>query len=116
MVAAFISRSTNFWGTELARAAAPFDTTIGSVADFKWLLRLTSAAGTVHVPKKLEMWRYHGDQLSMRSDPSRAGSRRAAADAALQLICERNLISLSSNAFQRFSVSSSARTISRTKS
>lgn len=83
--------------TALARAAAPFDTTIGSVGDFKWLLRLTSSTATVHVPKQLAMWRFHGDQLSLQPDPSRARSRRAAAESALQQICARNLIPLSSN-------------------
>jgi glycosyltransferase involved in cell wall biosynthesis len=81
--------------TNLARAAAPFDTTIGSVADFKWLLHLTSSTGTVHIPKKLAMWRYHGDQLSFHPDPSRASSRKAAAESALQEIGKS--ISLSAN-------------------
>jgi glycosyltransferase involved in cell wall biosynthesis len=81
--------------TNLARAAAPFDTTIGSVADFKWLLHLTSSTGTVHIPKKLAMWRYHGDQLSFHPDPSRASSRKAAAESALQEIGKS--ISLSPN-------------------
>ncbi len=79
----------------LARAAAPFDTTIGSVADFKWLLHLTSSTGTVHIPRKLAMWRYHGDQLSFHPDPSRASSRKAAAESALREI--NKSISLSSN-------------------
>ena len=83
--------------TTVARAAGPFDTTIGSVGDFKWLLRLTSSTGTVHVPKKLAMWRFHGDQLSMQPDPSRAASRRAAAESSLHDIWERKLIPLSSN-------------------
>jgi glycosyltransferase involved in cell wall biosynthesis len=83
--------------TALARAAAPFDTTIGSVADFKWLLRLTASTGTVHVPKKLAMWRYHGDQLSLQPDPSRASSRREAAESALGEICGRELLQLSRN-------------------
>jgi glycosyltransferase involved in cell wall biosynthesis len=83
--------------TAPARTAAPFDTTIGSVSDFKWLLRLTSATGTVHVPKKSAMWRCHGDQLSLQLDPSRAGSRKSAAEFALREICVRNLVSLSSN-------------------
>ena len=83
--------------TDLARGAAPFDTAIGSVGDFKWLLRLTSVTDTVHVPKKLAMWRYHGDQLSMQPDPSRARSRKAAAEIALREIRERKVISLSAN-------------------
>jgi glycosyltransferase involved in cell wall biosynthesis len=83
--------------TALARAAAPFDTTIGSVADFKWLLRLTASTGTVHVPKKLAMWRYHGDQLSLQPDLSRAASRKAAVESALGEICGRKLLQLSRN-------------------
>ncbi len=83
--------------TPLARAAAPFDTAIGSVADFKWLLRLTSSTGTVHVPEKLAMWRCHGDQLSLQSDPSRAASRKIAAELALHESRDRNLIQLSAN-------------------
>jgi glycosyltransferase involved in cell wall biosynthesis len=83
--------------TALARAAAPFDTAIGSVGDFKWLLRLTASTGTVHVPRKLAMWRYHGDQLSFRPDPSRATSRKAAAESALQEICDRKIVQLSRN-------------------
>ena len=93
----YLSLNQLLVGTTLARAAAPFDTTIGSVADFKWLLRLTASTETIHVPKKLAMWRYHGDQLSLQPDPSRASSRKAAAESALQEICERNLVQLSRN-------------------
>jgi glycosyltransferase involved in cell wall biosynthesis len=83
--------------TTFAQAAAPFDTTIGSVADFKWLLRLTASTGTVHVSRKLAMWRYHGDQLSFQPDPSRATSRKLAAQSALREICERKLVQVSRN-------------------
>ena len=83
--------------TALAKAAGPFETTIGSVADFSWLLRLTSSTGSIHVPKKLAMWRFHGNQLSLRPDLSRAGSRRAAAERALQRISENNPTFLSTN-------------------
>ena len=83
--------------TALARAAASFDTTIGSVADFKWLLRLTGSTGTVHVPKKLAIWRYHGDQLSLQPDPSRARSRKLAAESTLRKISESKLIPLTAN-------------------
>src|SRR5436190_478381 len=34
--------------TTLARAVEPFDTTVGSIADLGWLVRLTNLAGTVH--------------------------------------------------------------------
>ncbi len=41
--------------TSLAQSAEPFNTTVGSVADLGWLVRLTNLAGTVHVPRKLTM-------------------------------------------------------------
>ena len=74
--------------TPLAKMAGPFETSVGSVADFAWLLRLTSSTGSVHIPEKLAMWRYHGNQLSLRPDLSRATSRRAAAESVLGQICE----------------------------
>src|SRR5207249_12081201 len=80
-----------------ARAAGRFETTIGSVADFSWLLQLTSSTGSVHVPRKLAMWRYHGNQLSLRPDLSRAGSQRAAAVGAMRRISDANPILLSRN-------------------
>jgi glycosyltransferase involved in cell wall biosynthesis len=75
--------------TNAARAAGPFQTNIGSVADFDWLLRLTSTNATIHVPKKLALWRFHGNQLSLKRDESRASARRTAAERALQKIQER---------------------------
>jgi glycosyltransferase involved in cell wall biosynthesis len=69
--------------TALAKAAGPFDTTVGSVADFGWLLRLTGLTGSVHLPKKLATWRFHGDQLSIRRDASRRTS--------IKMLCERAL-------------------------
>lgn len=79
--------------TNAARAAGPFQTNIGSVADFDWLLRLTSTNGTVHVPKKLASWRFHGDQLSLKRDESRATARRAAAERTLREIGYPDLLS-----------------------
>jgi len=70
--------------TDVARAAGQFQTNIGSVADFDWLLRLTNSAGTVHVPKKIAMWRFHGNQLSMHRDETRASSRTSAAGQTLR--------------------------------
>jgi len=70
-----------------AKAAGPFETTVGSIADFNWLLRLTSSTASVHVPRKLAMWRYHGNQLSLRPDLSRASSRRSAAKSTMKKIC-----------------------------
>jgi glycosyltransferase involved in cell wall biosynthesis len=55
--------------TAVARAVGPFDTAVGAAADLGWLVRLTSLTGTVHVPRKLTMWRFHGNQqLSVRPD------------------------------------------------
>jgi glycosyltransferase involved in cell wall biosynthesis len=75
--------------TALARAAGPFETTVGSVADFGWLLRLTSLTGSVHLPKKLAMWRFHGDQLSVRRDKSRRRSMKMMCERALPKVYER---------------------------
>src|SRR5260370_32467873 len=56
--------------TSAARAAGRFETAIGSVADFSWLLQLTNSTGPAHVPTKLAMGRYHGNQLSFAHNPS----------------------------------------------
>ena len=83
--------------TDAVRAAGPFDTNIGSVADFDWLLRLTNSTGTVHVPKKLAMWRFHGNQLSLQPDNSRATARQAAAERILREVCGKHPGLLSTN-------------------
>ena len=70
-------------------AVAPFETKIGSTADYEWLLRLTAYAGSVHLPKKLAMWRYHGSQLSLHRDDSRLRSMRVTGERTLRGICER---------------------------
>jgi len=76
---------------------APFETKIGSIADYEWLLRLTAHAGSC-IARKLAMWRYHGNQLSsiemirawfhevMASAP--AGSLRAPAAPVTRNDCE----------------------------
>src|SRR5256885_5430721 len=74
--------------TSLANAAGLFSTTVGSVADFGWLLRLTNLTGTVHLPQKLAMWRFHGDQLSIRRDPTRRPAMRTLCESALPEIYE----------------------------
>jgi len=71
------------------KAVAPFETKIGSIADYEWLLRLTAHAGSVHLPRKLAMWRYHGNQLSLHRDDSRLGSMRVIGERTLRGICER---------------------------
>ena len=83
--------------TKLARSARPFKTTIGSVADFDWLLGLTSSTGTVHFPEKLAMWRFHGNQLSLQRDESRATSREVAAKGALADLDQKHPGLLSAN-------------------
>ena len=80
-----------------ARAAGPFETQIGSIADFCWLLRVTSVTASVHLPKKLAMWRYHGKQLSFYRDDSRHGSMKRMAECTLRNICERDPNLLSRN-------------------
>jgi glycosyltransferase involved in cell wall biosynthesis len=71
------------------KAVAPFETKIGSIADYEWLLRLTAHAGSVHLPRKLAMWRYHGSQLSLHRDDSRLRSMRVTGERTLRGICER---------------------------
>jgi len=73
----FTGRSVYFSLTQLlirsasAKAAGFFETNVGSAADFGWLVRLTSLTGSVHLPKKLATWRFHGDQLSLQRDDTR---------------------------------------------
>ena len=92
----FIGRSVYFSLTQLvvraslANAVGPFATTVGSVADFGWLLRLTNLTGTVHLPQKLAMWRFHGDQLSIRRDSARRAAMRMLCERALPEIYERH--------------------------
>ncbi len=83
--------------TSLAQSAKPFDTTVGSVADLGWLLRLTNLAGTVHVPRKLTMWRFHGNQLSVSQDTSSLGCLKAMFGRALPEIYQRHHSLLSRN-------------------
>ena len=76
----FTGRSVYFSLTQLlvrtasAKAAGHFDTNVGSPADFGWLLRLTSLTGSLHLPKKMATWRFHGDQISLRREDSRLGA------------------------------------------
>jgi glycosyltransferase involved in cell wall biosynthesis len=73
----FTGRSVYFSLTQLlvrmasAKAAGYFETNVGSSADFRWLVRLTSGTGSVHLPKRLATWRFHGDQLSLHRDEKR---------------------------------------------
>lgn len=75
--------------TALARAAGSFETTAGSVADFGWLIRLTSLTGSVHLPRKLATWRFHGDQLSVRRDDTRLTIMKGMCQSVLPEICRR---------------------------
>ncbi len=72
------------------KAVAPFETNVGSVADYVWLLGLTAHAGSVHLPRKLATWRFHGDQLSLRRDESRFGSMKMMGEHTLRGICARH--------------------------
>jgi glycosyltransferase involved in cell wall biosynthesis len=76
--------------TSLARKTEPFDTTIGSIADLGWLVRLTNLAGTVHVPEKLTMWRFHGNQLSVHRDETRLVSIKTIFERVLPEIRQRH--------------------------
>ena len=76
--------------TALAKSAVPFETTVGSVADFGWLMGLTNHIGTVHLPEKLAIWRFHGDQLSVHRDDSRLASLKMICERALPEVCERH--------------------------
>ena len=69
--------------------AGPFETQVGSIADYNWLLGLTAHTGSVHLPRKLATWRYHGDQLSLQQDDSRLGSMKMMGERTLREICER---------------------------
>lgn len=83
--------------TSLAKATEPFDITVGSIADVDWLLRLTNVAGSVHLPKKLATWRFHGDQLSVRQDDSRLHSLYTILERALPAIYRRHYPLLTRN-------------------
>jgi glycosyltransferase involved in cell wall biosynthesis len=83
--------------TSSAQSAEPFDTTVGSIADLGWLVRLTNLAGTVHVPRKLTMWRFHGNQLSARQDSSHLGCLKAMFGRALPEIYGRHRSLLTRN-------------------
>ena len=73
----FTGRSVYFSLTQLlvrtasAKVAGYFETNVGSSGDFRWLVRLTSVTGSVHLPKPLATWRFHGDQISLRPDDTR---------------------------------------------
>lgn len=60
--------------TTLVKAVGFFETNATSAADFGWLVRLTSLTGSVHLPKRLATWRFHGDQLSLQRDNTRLGA------------------------------------------
>ena len=81
----------------LAREIGSFETNVGSIGDFGWLLRLTNLTGTVHVPEKLASWRFHGDQLSLQRDESRLRAMKTMCECALPEICNRHDSLLSRN-------------------
>jgi hypothetical protein len=76
--------------TSLVRSVEPFDTTVGSIADLGWLVRLTNFAGTVHVPRKLAMWRFCGNQLSIQPDRLRLHHIKAMFEHAMPQIYQRH--------------------------
>jgi glycosyltransferase involved in cell wall biosynthesis len=83
--------------TAIARTNGPFDTTVGSIADFGWLVRLTNVAGTVHVPAKLAAWRFHGSQLSIHHDRSQLSSLMEILERAVMEAYERHYPLLTRN-------------------
>jgi glycosyltransferase involved in cell wall biosynthesis len=91
----FSGRSVYFSLTQLlirtasAKAAGSFETNVGSVADFGWLVRLTSLTGSVHLPKRLATWRFHGDQLSLRRDNTRLSTMKTMCESILPVISGR---------------------------
>jgi glycosyltransferase involved in cell wall biosynthesis len=91
----FTGRSVYFSLTQLlirrasAKAAGFFETNVGSAADFGWLLRLTSLTGSVHLPKKLATWRFHGDQLSLHRDDTRLSAMNKMCETILPAISRR---------------------------
>jgi molybdopterin-guanine dinucleotide biosynthesis protein A len=91
----FTGRSVYFSLTQLlirtasAKAAGFFDTNVGSAADFGWLVRLTSLTGSVHLPKKLATWRFHGNQLSLHHDDTRLGAMNRMCETILPEISQR---------------------------
>ena len=92
----FTGRSVYFSLTQLlvrtafAKEAGLFETNVGSAADFGWLVRLTSLTGSVHLPKRLATWRFHGDQLSLQRDNTRLGTMRRMCENILAVISERH--------------------------
>ncbi len=75
--------------TALAKSAGFFETKVGSAADFGWLVRLTSLTGSVHLPKPLATWRFHGDQLSLRRDNTRLNAMNKMCQSILPAIRQR---------------------------
>lgn len=86
----FAGRSVYFSLTQLlirtatAKRVGFFETNVGSVADFNWLVRLTSLTGSVYLPKRLATWRFHGDQLSLVRDDSRLNTRNQTCEIVLR--------------------------------
>ena len=76
--------------TKMARTVGPFPTTIGSIADFGWLLHATSRFGTVHLPQKLATWRFHGSQLSIYRNRARGASGQSMCQQILPEIRQRH--------------------------
>jgi glycosyltransferase involved in cell wall biosynthesis len=83
--------------TSVARSIEPFDTKVGSIADVGWLHRLTNIAGTVHIPDKLTMWRFHGNQVSTCTDTSHLLYLKSMFECALPRIYERHRPLISRN-------------------
>jgi Glycosyl transferase family 2 len=92
----FSGRSVYFSLTQLlirtasAKAAGVFETRLSSAADFRWLVRLTSLTGSIHLPKRLATWRFHGDQVSLRRDNARLSDMAKMCESILPAIRQRH--------------------------
>ena len=92
----FNGRSVYFSLTQLlirtssAKAAGVFETNLSSAADFRWLVRLTSLTGSIHLPKRFATWRFHGDQVSLRRDKARLSDMAKMCESILPEIRQRH--------------------------
>ena len=92
----FNGRSVYFSLTQLlirtasANAAGVFEADLSSAADFRWLVRLTSLTSSVHLPKQLATWRFHGDQVSLRRDHTRLSDMAKMCESILPAIRQRH--------------------------
>jgi glycosyltransferase involved in cell wall biosynthesis len=84
--------------TSAARSIEPFVTGIGNVAEIGWFVRLTNKVGTVHLPRKLTMWRFHSrEQLCIQPNIADHDHLKAMFESALPKIYTRHQQALTRN-------------------